>query len=152
MEELSKFASPEEDLPIMKRKLIEDAKRFGREISRGPFPKEEGRSTVIIDRGPSLGDAVERAATFPFDRDVGLDQDLRRTRGADRIPWILFVGKDRIVGPSSALSAGAQGDLRGSPFRMLRCDLDLLHELSHRAFPGNTGWPLIGHGPAPRIA
>ena len=131
------------------------------------------RAVVVVDRHRRLSSAIEYLrrrssaiegpcfamlgdpdglAQVRVQTDISVKWEGSRGRSEGRGSRILLSLEDRVVGPAATLSAGSERELRGAAFRVLRCDLDLLHELSHRAFPGNTGWPSVGHGPAPRIA
>ena len=96
----------------MERKSLENVERFRHEIVRSAFPKEEYVAPIVVDRWAPLGDTVEGSAEIWVETDIAVKGKRRRARGADRVPRMLFVGENRVVGPPATLPAGSQGDLR----------------------------------------
>ena len=112
MEKLSKFASSKEHLLRVFRESIEDSERFGGEANSFALSNAEKTVAVVDDRGATTSDVIHRSSGVWVEADIAIEGERGLARGADRVAWMLLVGKDRVVGPASALFPGADGDLR----------------------------------------
>lgn len=112
----------------------------------------ESRSAVVVDRGSSFGDSVLSRTDGAIEADVPIEGERGPACVVDRVPRMLFMSEEWVMGPTAALSAGSKADFGRSPLGMIGCDLDLLPRLPDRALASCAGRSAIDHGPAPRIA
>ena len=136
----------------MRRYLIEERERFGSEFAGPAFPMRENATAIVRDGRAPSGDLIDGLAEVGVETDVAIEGEGRGGDGQGRVAGVLFVCEQWIIRSASALAAGAERELRTATFGMMLCDLDLLHELSDRTLPVRTGWPSVGHGPAPGVA
>ena len=132
--------------------MIEEGERFGGQFTGPSFPNFENAAAIVHDGRSPSGDLINGLSEVRVETDIAIEGEGRGGDRTRRVAGMLFTVEERIIRSAPALSAGAEREFRRAAFRMLRGDLDLLHELSDGAFPGRSGWPLIGHGPAPGVA